>query len=410
MAVLNKWSVSDVQFNENGILPVIVQDYESGEVLMLAYMNAEAAEKTIESGYAHYCDCSGVVDTFGASLGNTQKVISAFTADGGKTLLLKVRQNGNAHPLDKSFSCFDKQIKGDYKDIGGEMLGRLQRIVAEYKKNPEDGGYTSFCLCEECRKLDPVNSMPVEMSVFVPVRKRIKYVALSDRVLHFTNQIVEEILKEVPGKQFCFYAYSAYADPPVKLKPHPSLIIFSVACNYINEDSRQKGLKTIASWSRFGNPLLWRPNAFWGYRQHLMPQNFGRKMFNDIELLKANNLVGNDIDCFEGIWAFKGFTNYAAAKAQLNYEKVDFDTIFDDFCQQGFGKAASEIKNYHLIIEKMTDECAAAGTGRYFDFATDARVAEMQKCLDRAKELVKDEPEYLARIEFLQTGLNVGNM
>ena len=144
MAVLNKWSVSDVQFNENGILPVIVQDYESGEVLMLAYMNAEAAEKTIESGYAHYCDCSGAVDTFGASLGNTQKVISAFTADGGKTLLLKVRQNGNAHPLDKSFSCFDKQIKGDYKDIGGEMLGRLQRIVAEYKKNPEDGGYTSF--------------------------------------------------------------------------------------------------------------------------------------------------------------------------------------------------------------------------------------------------------------------------
>ena len=144
MAVLYKWSVNDLQFNENGLIPVIAQDYESGEVLMLAYMNAEAAEKTIETGYAHYCDERGVVDTFGASLGNTQKVISAFTADNGKTLLLKVRQNGNAHPSDKFFSCFDKQIKGDYKDIGGEMLGRLQRIVAEYKKNPEDGGYTSF--------------------------------------------------------------------------------------------------------------------------------------------------------------------------------------------------------------------------------------------------------------------------
>ena len=144
MAVLNKWSVNDLQFNENGLIPVITQEYESGEVLMLAYMNVEAAEKTIETGYAHYCDKNGVVDTFGASLGNTQKVISAFTAEGGKTLLLKVRQNGNAHPLDKCFSCFDKQIKGDYKDIGGEMLGRLQRIVAEYKKNPEDGGYTSF--------------------------------------------------------------------------------------------------------------------------------------------------------------------------------------------------------------------------------------------------------------------------
>ncbi|MBE6357912.1 MAG: DUF4838 domain-containing protein [Lentisphaerae bacterium] len=290
--------------------------------------------------------------------------------------------------------------------------------IAIFKKYPykeavslcfNDGGYTSFCLCEECRKLDPVNSMPIEMSVFVPVRKKIKYVALSDRVLHFTNQVVEEILKEVPGKQFCFYAYSAYADRPVKLKPHPSLILFSVACNYTNEDGRQKGLKTIAAWSRFGNPLLWRPNAFWGYRNHLMPQNFGRKMFNDIELMKANNLVGNDIDCFEGIWAFKGFTYYAAAKAQLNYEKVDFETIFDDFCKSGFGKAAPEIKKYHLLLEKISDE-QAIKRGKLFDLVTDARAKELQDCLDRAKALVKDDPESLARVEFLQHGMTLGMM
>lgn len=145
MSVLNKtWSVNDLCFDGNGKIPVIAQDYESGEVLLLAYMNEEALKKTIESGYAHYCNQDGIVDTYGASLGNTQKVKSAFTANGGKTLLIKVRQKGNAHPEDKSFSCFDTQIQGDYKDIGGEMLGRLQRIVAEYKRNPEDGGYTSF--------------------------------------------------------------------------------------------------------------------------------------------------------------------------------------------------------------------------------------------------------------------------
>ena len=145
MSVLNKnWNVNELQFGENGLIPVIVQEYESGEVLMLSYMNLEAAEKTIETGYAHYCDANGVVDTYGANLGNTQKVMAAFTAEGGKTLLIKVRQNGNAEPNEKSFSCFDKQIKGNYNDIGGEMFGRLQRIVAEYKKNPEDGGYTSF--------------------------------------------------------------------------------------------------------------------------------------------------------------------------------------------------------------------------------------------------------------------------
>lgn len=145
MSVLGKnWTVNDVQFDENGFVPVIAQDYESGEVLLLSYMNAEALKKTIESGYAHYCDKNGIVDTFGASEGNTQKVKSAFTADNGKTLLIKVQQNGNADMTGNAFSCFHTQIKGDYKDIGGEMLGRLQRIVAEYKKNPEDGGYTSF--------------------------------------------------------------------------------------------------------------------------------------------------------------------------------------------------------------------------------------------------------------------------
>lgn len=140
-----RWNVDELNFDENGLIPVIAQDYESGEVLLLAYMNEQAAKETIETGYAHYCDpATGTVDTFGASLGNTQKVQAAFLGQGGKTLLIKVKQNGNADPEDKTFSCFGQQIKGDYKDIGGEMFGRLQRIVGEYKKNPEDGGYTSF--------------------------------------------------------------------------------------------------------------------------------------------------------------------------------------------------------------------------------------------------------------------------
>ncbi len=144
MALKDTWNVEQLAFDENGLLPVIVQDYESGEVLMLACMNKDAAEKTVESGYAHYYDKEkGVADTFGAVEGNTQKVMTAFVADGGKTLLIKVKPNGACSPEGK-FSCFDKQIKGDYKDIGSEMFGRLQRIVREYKANPEDGGYTSF--------------------------------------------------------------------------------------------------------------------------------------------------------------------------------------------------------------------------------------------------------------------------
>ena len=132
-------------WNKDGLIPVIAQDYESGEVLLFSYMNEEAAAKSFETGYAHYfCSTKKAAVKFGVSKGNTQKIAAAFLDEKSGTLLIKVRQNGKASPETKSFSRFSKQIKGEYKDIGGEMLGRLQRIVAEYKKNPEDGAYTSF--------------------------------------------------------------------------------------------------------------------------------------------------------------------------------------------------------------------------------------------------------------------------
>ncbi|MBE5752110.1 MAG: bifunctional phosphoribosyl-AMP cyclohydrolase/phosphoribosyl-ATP diphosphatase HisIE [Clostridiales bacterium] len=140
-----KIDIKKLKFAENGLIPVVAQDYESGEVLMLAYMNAAAVEKTFETGYAHYYSRSKkTVSKYGETLGNTQKLMTAFLDHDNDTLLIKVKQKGKADPEKGSFTCFPTQIKGEYKDIGGEMFGRLQRIVAEYKKNPEDGAYTSF--------------------------------------------------------------------------------------------------------------------------------------------------------------------------------------------------------------------------------------------------------------------------
>lgn len=137
--------VSAIKLGENGLISVIVQDYESGEVLLLSQMNAEAIEKTFETGYAHYYSPKqNAAVKYGATLGNTQKVMAAFTDNDGETLLVKVSQSGKAAPEIDSFTYFSNQIKGEYKDIGGEMFGRLQRILEAYKKNPEDGAYTSF--------------------------------------------------------------------------------------------------------------------------------------------------------------------------------------------------------------------------------------------------------------------------
>ena len=133
------------KFGKDGLIPVIVQDYESGEVLLFGAMNAEAVETTLETGYAHYyCPEKKAVVKYGSGVGNTQKVRVAFLDSDGKSLLLKVSQKGNANEEKATFSDFSQQIVGKYNDIGGEMFGRLQRIIKEVKANPEDGAYTSF--------------------------------------------------------------------------------------------------------------------------------------------------------------------------------------------------------------------------------------------------------------------------
>lgn len=138
-------NISNFKFDKDGLIPVVAQDYESGEVLLLAYMNKDAAEKTFATGYAHYYSRSKkAVTKYGEATGNTQRVKAAFLDHDNDSLLLKVRQKGKADLEKNTYTCFPNQIVGEYNDVGGEMFGRLQRIITDVKNNPEDGAYTSF--------------------------------------------------------------------------------------------------------------------------------------------------------------------------------------------------------------------------------------------------------------------------
>ncbi len=138
-------NIAQFKFNKDGLIPVVVQDFESGEVLMLVYMNEEAVQKTFETGFAHYYSRSRKsVTKYGENVGNTQRVRAAFLDHDNDTLLLKVRQYGNADAENNTFTCFPEQIQGEYNEIGAEMLGRLHRIIRRSKQNPVEGDYTSF--------------------------------------------------------------------------------------------------------------------------------------------------------------------------------------------------------------------------------------------------------------------------
>lgn len=144
-------NVEEFVFDENGMIPVVAQDYESGEVLFLGSMNKEAAEKTFETGFAHYVK-DGKVVKFGGSA-NTQKVMAAFVTADSSSLLLKVAQKGVACPENKTYSAYAKQIVGAYNNIGAEMLGRLQRMIEGCIKDPEEGSYTNYLLIRGVDKI-----------------------------------------------------------------------------------------------------------------------------------------------------------------------------------------------------------------------------------------------------------------
>jgi phosphoribosyl-AMP cyclohydrolase len=108
----------------DGLVPVIVQDYRSREVLMVAYMNKQAWEKTKKTGRAHYYSRSrkGLWQK-GEESGHFQEVKDAFIDCDNDTLLLQVRQIGGAACHEGYRSCFfRKRANGNWNVIGQRVF------------------------------------------------------------------------------------------------------------------------------------------------------------------------------------------------------------------------------------------------------------------------------------------------
>jgi len=98
----------------NGIIPVIAQDFNSGDVLMLAYMNEEAFSLTQSTGYAHYWSRSKKrIWKKGESSGHLQIVKQIYLDCDSDTILLKIIQIGEAACHEGYKSCFFRMINGD---------------------------------------------------------------------------------------------------------------------------------------------------------------------------------------------------------------------------------------------------------------------------------------------------------
>lgn len=169
--------LSKIKFNKHGLIPAILQERESNEVLMLAYMNKESLKKTMVTGKACFWSRSRQeLWVKGGTSGNYQYVEEIKLDCDNDTLLITVNPAGPACHTGKK-SCFYRKLAGDKiieMDNSGEQIGKMEEsnkdqldegrqpivnkyqlskavflfklynIVADRKKNPIKGSYTNY--------------------------------------------------------------------------------------------------------------------------------------------------------------------------------------------------------------------------------------------------------------------------
>ncbi len=138
--------MSEVHFDANGLIPVVVQEACSGKVLMLAYMNEESLRKTLETGETWYYSRSRrELWHKGETSGHFQKVLAISVDCDADTLLIQVDQTGAAcHTGNKS--CFFRALEGVEGDYAGSLavLSDLKDEISEKHAHPTEKSYTAY--------------------------------------------------------------------------------------------------------------------------------------------------------------------------------------------------------------------------------------------------------------------------
>lgn len=137
---------SEFKLDENGLIPCIVQDYKTSEVLMLAYMNQESFEATCNTGkMTYYSRSRKELWCKGETSGHFQYVKELSLDCDKDTILAKVHQVGAACHTGKRSCFFTELAKKDYNDTNPlTVLSDVMGVILDRKKNPKEGSYTNY--------------------------------------------------------------------------------------------------------------------------------------------------------------------------------------------------------------------------------------------------------------------------
>ena len=187
---------SDFKTNSDGLVPVIVQDYRTEEVLMLAYMNEEAFNTTINLGKMTYFSRSRNELWIKGETSGHYQYVKSLTADCDyDTILAKVSQVGVACHTGKP-SCFhNKIVKKEYIEKNPlKVLEDVYDVIKDRKENPKEGSYTNYLFnkgIDKILKKLGEESTEIVIAAKNPDPEEIKY-EISDFLYHCMVLMVEK--------------------------------------------------------------------------------------------------------------------------------------------------------------------------------------------------------------------------
>ena len=179
---------SSMTTNQDGLVPVIAQDYQTNQVLMLAYMNEEAFMTTLTTGkMTYYSRSRQELWTKGMTSGHFQYVKSLTADCDNDTILAKVSQVGAACHTGNRTCFFNEIIKKDYKERNPLMVfEEIYATIMDRKENPKEGSYTNYLFDKGIDKiLKKVGEEATEIVIAAknPDADEIKY-EISDFMYH----------------------------------------------------------------------------------------------------------------------------------------------------------------------------------------------------------------------------------
>ena len=182
--------------NSDGLVPVVVQDYKTREVLMVAYMNEEAYLHTLKSGRMTYYSRSRKEQWIKGETSGHFQYVKELTADCDKdTILAKVSQVGAACHTG-SYSCFFNEImKKEYDESNPLMVFEsVLNVIKDRKVHPKEGSYTNYLFDKGIDKiLKKLGEEATEIVIAAknPNANEIKY-EISDFLYHMMVLMVEK--------------------------------------------------------------------------------------------------------------------------------------------------------------------------------------------------------------------------